>query len=281
MEYAGPINVSTNQELKAYAVDLSGNTGSVVSEEYEICGGSNFTLSGFVIDATTNLELPLVNITLDNLTQGTTQMTSTDVNGFYQFTGLDRGFVRFDSITTPVPGYSTYQADIKLCENSVVHDITLTRSATVFGTDTNSGYSVDSVNTSTGNFTTSVLDFASAGIGQSVVFERTYNSQDPVDGPLGFGWTWNYNTSMSLGPNSEIVVRWGDGRTEVWAPDGMGGYTPMYGVFSEITDNMDGTFTLQRKDLMKYHFDASGRLSEIEDEYGNSTLFGFTGSDLT
>ena len=33
--------------------------------------------------------------------------------------------------------------------------------------------------------------------GLPIVFNRFYNSQDPLDGPLGYGWTHNYNTTLT------------------------------------------------------------------------------------
>ncbi|MBU1737106.1 MAG: chitobiase/beta-hexosaminidase C-terminal domain-containing protein [Proteobacteria bacterium] len=274
--YSGPVSVSADSTLKAFAVDMVGNTGNVVSQEYEICTGSNLSITGMVKDATTDEGMPLVTITLDS-----GHSTSTDINGNYSFTGLPRDYYLIEEATTASPGYVTYQERLKLCKTSVAHDIILTRDATVFGTNTNSGYSSDSVNTSTGNFVYGMADLAIPGRGMSFAFERTYNSQDGTDGPLGFGWTHNYNISLSIGGSGEVIVRWGDGRTEVWSPDGGGGFTPMYGVFSTLIDNGDSTFTLRQKDMIEYRFNIANQISEIVDEYGNTITFNYSGSELT
>ena len=224
--YSGPVPLADDATVSAYAVDGAGNASAVVSETYEICTGNNLGISGTVVDATSDKPMPLVVITLDS-----GQTTSTSPTGTYSFNDLPRGYT-IESVTTPMPGYVTYQADLKLCETSIAHEIVLTRDGTVYGTDTNSGYSSEGVNTSTGNYAHKVMDLALPGIGPSFVFERAYNSQDATDGPLGYGWTWSFNASLAEWPDGEMVMRWGDGKTEVWNPDGGGGLTPMYGVFS-------------------------------------------------
>ncbi len=277
LAYGGPITVAADMTIRAYAEDVAGNAGAEVSETYEICTGNNLSISGTVLDATRdNAPMPLVVITLDS---GHTANTS--LTGEYAFTGLPRGWYTIESVTAPVPGYVTYQAELKLCKTSLDHDLVLTRSGTVYGTDTNSGYSSEGVNTSTGNFAHKVMDLALPGIGPSFVFERTYNSQDGTDGPLGYGWTWSFNVSLAEWPDGEMVMRWGDGKTEVWNPDGAGGWTPMYGVFSTLIENPDGSFTLRGKDLIEYRFDLSNRLATVVDEYGNTISFSYAGDDLT
>lgn len=275
--YTGPIAVPDDATLKAYATDVAGHESPVVSESYEICTGSNLTISGSVLDATRdNAPMPLVVIRLD-----TGQQATTTPAGTYFFPGLPRGWYTIQSVTAPVAGYVTYQARLKACDASLAHDILLTRDGTTYGTDTNAGYSADGVNTSTGNFAYTISDLALPGPGPSVVFDRTYNSQDGTNGPLGYGWTWNYNISLSEAGDGAVVVRWGDGKTEVWAPDSAGGYTPMYGVFSTLQKNPDTTFTLRQKDLTEYRFNAARRLSAILDEFGNAILFDYAGANLS
>ncbi len=274
--YSAPVSVAADSAVKAFSTDSGGLESSIVSETYEICTGSGLSISGKVMDATRNKPMPLVVITLN-----TGQTTNSDPSGNYAFGGLNRGYYTIVSVTAPVAGYVTYQSTFKLCKTSIAHDIVLTKDATVFGTDTNSGYSSEGVNTSTGNFAYKMSDLAIPGRGPSVVFERAYNSQDATGGPLGYGWTWNYNVSLTDGPNGEIVMRWGDGRTEVWGPDGSGGFTPMYGVFSSLIQNPDTSFTLRRKDLIEYRFDTSRRLASVVDEFGNTIAFTYSGSSLT
>ncbi len=275
--YASPVSLADDATLKAFATDSVGHPGPVASESYEICAGENLSLSGMVLDATRdNAPMPLVVITLDGGQQATTTPA-----GAYSFTGLARGWYSIVSVTSPVAGYVTYQSRLKLCDASVAHDIVLTKDATVYGRDTSAGYSADGVNTSTGNFAYKISDLALPGRGPSVTFDRAYNSQDRTIGPLGYGWTWNYNITLTQEAGDVVVVRWGDGKIEVWGPDGSGGYKPMYGVFSKLIKNPDNTFTLRRKDLTEYRFSASNRLGSIVDEFGNTIAFSYSGSNLT
>ncbi len=274
--YTDPIVINSDTTLKCFALDLAGNQGPIVSEFYEICLDNDYSISGVVKDGNLDKTMPMTIVTLN-----TGQQSTTDINGAYSFNNLPRGYYEIESVTTIKPGYVTYQKELKLCKSSVVHDIILTKKETLFGGDTYAGYSVDSVNTATGNFIFKSTDLAIPGRGVSFAFDRAYNSQDQNDGPLGFGWTHNYNISLSSDTDGNIIVRWGDGKVETWAPDGTGGYIPMKGVFDDLIKNPDGTFTVKRKDLVEYHFNLSKKLIAIQDENENALTFTYVGDNLT
>ena len=248
------------------------NAGATASETYEVCNGTGMTLSGTLKDGLFDEPMPLAVITLDS---GDTAETLQD--GSYSFGVLPKGYYRIVSITTPTPGYETYQKDITLCKESVELPIVLTQAASMFGGETFAGYSLDSVNTATGNFFYDVTDLEIPGRGLPFGFDRTYNSQDDQDGPLGNGWTHNYNITLTVGADNSVTVRWGDGKAATWTYDETNGYTPMTGVFDTFIENADGTFTVRRKDMIEYHFDTSNRLSKIQDENGNYLEFQYTG----
>lgn len=272
--YSVPITINSDSTLKCFSQDIAGNTGSIQSEEYTVCDGSNLSITGVVRDATVdNRGVPLVIITLNN-----GQSATTDVDGNYSFAGLSRGYYTIESVTAASPGYVTYQKKLLLCKSSISHDITLTKNAALFGGSTFAGYSKNSVNTGTGNYFYDVADLQIPGRGFSFSFIRSYNSQDRTDGPLGIGWTHTYN--ISLFEDDNVTVRWGDGKAETWVPDGGGGYTPMEGVFDTLVKNPDDTFTITRKDLIEYHFNESDQLSLVQDENGNTLTFTYSGNEL-
>lgn len=234
-------------------------------------------LTGRLTDATTSAGLSGITVTADG------QSDVTDANGNYSITGLSCG-----THTVNVQGTSSYSSYSYTQDsfNGWSHDIQLTSPSTTNGLNTNSGYAADPVNTATGNYTYERRDLEIPGTGMSFAFTRAYNAQDAsvvtaTDGPLGYGWTYNYNTSLSVDPAGNVTLRWGDGRTETYAPDGAGGFTPQYGVFDTLVDNGNGTYSLNRKDLSHYHFDTSGRLAAIVDKNGNGITLTYTGSDLT
>ena len=47
-------------------------------------------------------------------------------------------------------------------------------------------------------------------------------------------------------------------------PDGLGGFIPQYGVFDVLIYDGGGAYTVKRKNLSTWHFDASMRLASAE-----------------
>lgn len=233
------------------------------------CSSNATTLSGKVLDAMTGAALQGIPVWIDS-----TSTTNTDSGGNYSFSGLTPGA---HTVTVNVFGYAYYAQ--YLCDSSF--DIRLAKSSTVYGSQTSSGYSQDPVNTATGNYIYNKKDLQMPGKGINFVFERNYNSQDPSDGPLGYGWTHTYNARLFMGGDSSITIRWGDGKTETWTPDGLGGYTPQYGVFDALIDNGDGTYTVKKKNQARYNFNTSGYLSGITDRNSNTIALTYTGGNLS
>lgn len=228
-------------------------------------------LSGTLRDAITGNHLSSVNITVDGL-----NTRVTDANGFYFFSGLSCGT---HIISVSVAGYAGYARIVDTSTTNTLN-ILLTKTSTVYGPQTFSGYGPDPVNTATGNYIYRKKDFEIPGRGLSCVFERTYNSQDGTDGHLGYGWNHNYNATLTVNTDS-VVIRWGDGKTETWMPDGSGGYTPQYGVFDTLIDNGDGTYSLKKKDLTRYNFNTSGKLASIVDRNSNTIDLTYSDDNLT
>lgn len=231
------------------------------------------SLSGSLIDKTTGKSLSGVTVTVDNTVQRVT-----DSNGVYVFPGLT---CEPHTVSITAAGYQAYNYSVDISATPFL-DINLTKTSTVYGPQADSGYAADPVNTATGNYIYQRKDLEIPGRGLPLAFERNYNSQaaakDSADDSLGFGWTHSYDIRLDV---SSGTITHGDGRTETWTPDGLGGYTPQYGVFDTLINNGDGTYTLKKKDLTRYNFDASGRLASITDKNGNSVGFTYTGSNLT
>ncbi len=275
--YSGVISITANDnDLKAYAVDTAGNPGAVMAtQHYTICNGGNFTITGKVLDASTNTPIQYAKVKWPNSSE---QVTGAD--GLYTVTGLPKGYYNLEYVKLQNTGYVTYQKQLTLCNTptTITNDIPLTRNASVFGSNTQSGYSWGSVNTSTGNYVYSKTDLSLPGIGISFAFERAYNSQDTSTGPLGYGWNHTYNITLTES-SGYVTVRWGDGKIEQWGPDGSGGYTPLTGVFSKLTKT-GGLFTVNLKNMTSYNFDATNKLASIVDENGNIMAFTYSGGSL-
>lgn len=146
--------------------------------------------------------------------------------------------------------------------------------ARVFGASTECNYTIDPINTSSGNATYEFADFSLPGKGPPLTFTRTYNSQAAaVSGFLGRGWRCEYQTNLEFPSSSEVTFVASDGRRETFLASGGGEYTSPAGVTERLHQNQDGSFTLTHLDQSGLEFDAGGRLAALVDRYGNATTF--------
>jgi len=63
-------------------------------------------------------------------------------------------------------------------------------------------YVADPVNTTTGNYAYKRTDLSIPTHSLPLEFTRSYNSANPLDGRLGFGWTHSYNITISENTSS-------------------------------------------------------------------------------
>jgi RHS repeat-associated protein len=142
-------------------------------------------------------------------------------------------------------------------------------------------FSKDPVNLATGNYIYDHDDLRITGRGLLFEFKRFYNSKDTTSKgtPLGLGWTHSYNINASTDASNNVVIAYGDGHQEIYAPNGAGGYTSEPGVFNVLTAN-GGTFTLTTKEQQKYNFDTLGRLASITDKNADTIMLTYSGSNL-
>ncbi|HCF49433.1 MAG TPA: hypothetical protein DER60_04075, partial [Syntrophomonas sp.] len=136
------------------------------------------------------------------------------------------------------------------------------------------------VNLSTGNFIQQNTDIAIPLPGPGLRFTRFYNSQDDYTGPLGKGWTHNYNVHLAVNPDGSIAVSYADGHVYVFTLDGSD-YSPPPGCYEELALGPDDGYTLTFKDHSAYIFNASGQLESITDQNGNSLEFTYSSDLLT
>lgn len=126
-------------------------------------------------------------------------------------------------------------------------------------------------------------DLRIAGRGLPFEFKRYYNSKDTAStgAPLGFGWTHSYNVSLSTNPtNGTVIIAFGDGHSEIYGTNGIGGYITEPGIFNVLTS--DGiSFILTTKERQQYSFNAQGQLLSIADKNSNMLSLGYSGIELT
>jgi RHS repeat-associated protein len=133
------------------------------------------------------------------------------------------------------------------------------------------------VSTGTGNYYYQHTDFIVPGRGKSLLFQRTYNTLDNYNGPLGANWTHSYNIRLTPAQNGTASIKWSDGHTEVFIPNGSI-YVPQPGVYSTLAKNQDGSFSLTEKDQTRYAFSSTGQLLAYMDKNGNGTRLAYDGS---
>lgn len=203
-----------------------------------------------------------------------------DANGNYTVTGLTCGT---HTLTVTPIGAAGFQAMTQAVDtfNGWTVNLQLADASTALGADGQFGQVGDPVNTATGNYIYQHRDLEIAGIGLPFVFDRSYNSRDDHNGPLGYNWTHNWNASLAVDVGGAVTVRWGDGGTERWVPNGSGGFIPQAGVFDDLIDDGGGAYTVRKRDLSAYHFDAAQRLASVTDKNGNALSLSYTGDNLT
>jgi RHS repeat-associated protein len=123
-------------------------------------------------------------------------------------------------------------------------------------------------------------------------FTIAYNSLDTTVGPLGRGWTHNYNISITIRPlrksplyEEALLLTKEDGARVYFYNDGVN--TNIFysesssGEHSIIIKNNDITYTLTEKTGIKYDFDSNGKLISITDRNGNTLTLTYTEDNLT
>lgn len=136
----------------------------------------------------------------------------------------------------------------------------------------------DPVNTATGSFTHTDTDVSMASFGIPFAWSRSYTSADGTDGPMGVGWTFPYNESVSLS-GSVATVRSGSGQQSQFTYNGVE-YLPNAGVHGVLVKNSDGTWTLTQYDQTRTKFDSTGKLIAITDRNGAGVTLSYSSGNL-
>ncbi|MBP7170823.1 MAG: carboxypeptidase-like regulatory domain-containing protein, partial [Bacteroidales bacterium] len=84
---------------------------------------AQYNVSGYVKDSQTGSALPGVTVQV----VGINQMTTTDANGYYQFSGLQAGKYIFDYILS---GYQTVENEVNVEGDLQLPDVTMNRGLT-------------------------------------------------------------------------------------------------------------------------------------------------------
>lgn len=141
----------------------------------------------------------------------------------------------------------------------------------ILGANTqNAAKSNEPINLALGNYFFQRIDLSIAGRGLPFVFQRTYNSLDTYNGPLGFGWTDSYNILQTTNADNSITIKYGDGHSITFQPQTDGSYKPtVQGIYDRLTKQASGVFLLTTKPRVQYQFNGFGQPDTITDPNGN------------
>lgn len=141
------------------------------------------------------------------------------------------------------------------------------------------GLGGDPVNTATGNFSESFVDFQIPGRGFPLSFTHTYNSlAASQNGPLGYGWTSNAGMSLSQDGSGNVTIYQENGAQVDFSLESGGTYTAPPRVVATLVKNGDGTFTFNRLNQQTFTFSTAGQLINEQDRNGYVTSFGYNAS---
>jgi RHS repeat-associated protein len=144
----------------------------------------------------------------------------------------------------------------------------------------------DPVDCATGNFTETYSDTAVSGPGFNLTLERSYNSLAAASatspGPLGYGWTSSFRSSLEFPSGStDVIVHQDNGSQARFYVDAAGEYESTARVQATLTALSGGGFEFALPDRSKFTFNVSGQLTSESDANGNTTTMAYTSGQMT
>ncbi|WP_438447655.1 RHS repeat-associated core domain-containing protein [Gorillibacterium sp. sgz5001074] len=120
----------------------------------------------------------------------------------------------------------------------------------------------DPINMSTGAHVIEKTYFQQNGVNSNISLSLHYDSLLLARGPLGRGWTHNYETKLVSQADGSIILQWNSNRTNTFTPVGKNQFESRDKEvrFDVLMRNSDSTYTLSRSDQSQYLFDAAGKL---------------------
>jgi YD repeat-containing protein len=128
----------------------------------------------------------------------------------------------------------------------------------------------DPVNVVTGSFYIDATDLLIEDRGINLEIKRKYNSTDESIGPMGKGWTFEFESR---------IERRGDELTLVYPDGSVKEYEKKEGIWVNVSDDDEsdkltevdsGQFTLKNKDKKTLKYDKNGKIISISDKNNNT-----------
>lgn len=144
--------------------------------------------------------------------------------------------------------------------------------------DSESSCTGEPVNVVNGAMWHTFNDLTINGSGIPLEFYRTYAARSGYSGPMGYGWTHNYNLRLTsedggipeFGKNIIFTDEWGTQRTFVYVSQ-VNAYASGPHTRAQLTLEANG-YGVKKRDGFRYSFDVQGRLRRIENRTGNQLV---------
>ena len=129
----------------------------------------------------------------------------------------------------------------------------------------------DPVNTSNGEFFENTTDISVSGRGPGLSMKRSYSTQRaPFDGPLGYGWSFNYGMSLSETPSGSVEISQENGSAVTFTANNDGSYTAPTHMLATLVREPGGTWTYTRRAKEIFGFTSTGQLNQLSDLNDNT-----------
>jgi len=141
----------------------------------------------------------------------------------------------------------------------------------------------DPVNIVSGSFYHNEQDFNVATIGDALRVTRHYNSRNYESSMFGNGWTSNWDYSLIVKPDSNILVKYGSGGQITFNKTNE---TPTEITYKAPQANSDVVkktalkYVLNKKSGEILEFDLNGGLTKMLDKYGNAISITYNASEI-
>ena len=252
-------------------------------------------ISGYILYRVNNVDVGfyLVEVILQEENTSNYWYYVTNIDGYYEFFNLSYG--KKYKVTPYKEGYIFFPPYVSIDFDNDIRDLNF-RGYSIYnyvrehrgksysearnlGIQKAKGITGDPINTYNGNLINNVTDLRINSV-MPLEFSRTYNSLSTYNGPLGYGWTHNYDIHLQTEENGDISLFLGDGSGFLFKKQTDGSYQRPAGFFAELVSTAE-FYILMYKDGMKYYFDREPlygfyhRLLRIEDRNNNFIILNY------
>ena len=114
-----------------------------------------------------------------------------------------------------------------------------------------------------------------------IAFELSYNSLNPMDSVVGYGWCHSHSIALVEGADNTVYVMWPSQRLTQYQPNGGGTYTNVNGDPQDVLiKNGNGAYTLTDKNLSVYDFNSAGQLITLTNRKGFKLNYTYQSNQL-